>query len=220
MKVYYSVQNYISDKWIYDCIISVLSVNAHNQGVQFLIYYDTEETKSMLEKYLINLNVTYIKDEWTENFAQSLPQKTHWLGNGVYNLFHAIQNDEDFFFFDTDVFCYSKIEIPQTDKNMVCIRNHHRLPTRAAVYVKQVEMGKRLENLSFEYLDFFDESIMYKRFMDITEIKQIKGIAHFSNTELLQKGKYADKKLFEQLLPKVGNLTSYEFLNYIKGLDE
>lgn len=76
MKVYYSVQNYISDKWIYDCIISVLSVNAHNQGVQFLIYYDTEETKSMLEKYLINLNVTYIKDEWTENFAQILPQKT------------------------------------------------------------------------------------------------------------------------------------------------
>lgn len=90
MKIYYSVANFISEKWIYDAVLSILSVHIHNPDTQFNIYYDTEETKETLLQYLDGVNLNFVLDDWSDTFSKKLTQPYSYTGTEIYNLFRAM----------------------------------------------------------------------------------------------------------------------------------
>jgi hypothetical protein len=224
MKIIYSVQNFISNKWIYDAIVSITSVNLHNSNSEFIIYYDTEETKELLNSYLskIKINITYIKDTFSKDFQQKLTQPYLYLGNGTLNIFHALQNFTNFLFLDTDVFCYNTIKV---ESNSIIGMNCKESYTRSICFVKDIKdkatklLNEKLPEIKEGCL-FQDEIILNELFKDDISKLNFSGIVHLGNTRSLQKDNNCDLDLFNSLFNKLKNsetVSFMEYLNYIKG---
>lgn len=224
MKFYYNVQNNISDKWIYDAIVSIKSVDYHNKDSEFYIYYDTDKTRSVLEKYLADLDITYIKDNWSDSFAKSIDKCNGTFGNGIYNLFHAIANDKEFIFLDTDTFCFGEISIPET-KGIICRKTTEQAYTKAITYVHDCRkllrkrMKRRAKALQPRKNCFWFDELVLKDFLgDVVIARDIKNIVHFGNSYLTTKNKNVDKGLFNKIISSIQNVSAIEYLRYIKGV--
>lgn len=228
MKIYYSVANFISEKWIYDAVLSIQSVHIHNPDAQFNIYYDKEETKETLLQYLDGVNLNFVPDDWSDTFSKRLTQPYSYTGTGIYNLFRAMQEDNDFLFFDTDVFCFAPIEFSNTTE-LACKAakgdNGQTFYTRCLCYVGNlINASEKLENLPIIETGaiFQDEIILNDCFSDILSPLEIKGVAHLGNTVHFQKKPNFDKSLFEEIYNKLKSnedVSSVLYANYMRGID-
>lgn len=216
MKIFYSVQNFISKKWIYDAIVSMSLILSHNDNVQFYVYYDTEETKNIISEYVSD--VIFIKDEWSESFSKRLTMPFIYLGSGILNIFHAMMNYEDFLYLDTDIYCFDKIQFDKV-KNLGAIKTKDSFYSRCVMYCNKVNAEERLQELPIinEGCLFQDEIILNNNFKDVLQPLQIKGLKHFGNTDSFRKKKNINFDIFNKIINLGCNY--YEYLNYIKGID-
>lgn len=200
MKFIWSVSNTKSIKWAYSLVISVLSFKRHYPDGEYIIYYDTDDTKAVIEQYLEG--VAYIKDECrTESFCKGTMSFTKPFGSGCFNLFRAIEEYSDFFFLDCDCLCTGKIEFEKKSKISAMRRMNVMFGySRCAVYVDgKVDFNASDVKTKIFQMRWGDEILFKQLFMRITTPVEFKNLLHFGTEPWRFKTQTANFTLFSKM---------------------
>lgn len=200
MKFIWNVSNTKSIKWAYSLVISVLSFKRYYPDDEYIIYYDTDDTRAVLEQYLDG--VSYIKDDgWTDGFCKRTFSFTNPFGSGCFNIFRAIEDYSDFFFLDCDCLCSGKIEFTKT--NRISAMKRLNVPfgfSRCAIYVDgKIDFKASDVNMKTFQMRWGDEILFKQLFLKITSPTEFKNLRHYGTEPWRFKTQTTNFTLFNKM---------------------
>lgn len=201
MKFIWNVSNTKSVKWTYSLVLSVMSVKKYYPNAEYVIYYDTNETKDILEKYLENIE--YIQDDWSSDFCKKKNYFAVPFGSGVFNIFRATEEYSDFYFLDCDCFCLGEITFEKKSQISAMQRlNVMGGYSRCAIYVNgKVDFNTNdIKTSGLMYPKNWGDEILFKQlFGKITTAVKFDNLVHLGNEPTKFKSKNLNFSLFNQI---------------------
>ena len=219
MKFIWNVSNTKSVKWVYSCILSVMSFKRFYPGSEFIVYYDTNETRQLLEDHLADVEFIETGD-WCDEICKKTGLYTKPFGSGCFNLFKAIEDYSDFFFLDCDCFCTGEIEFSKDRQISAMERLNVPLGySRCAVYVDG-KVDFKVSDIKLRGLQtaWGDEILFKTQFREIISPVKFKNIVHLGTEPWRFKTKTLNLSLFNRIYRMITDKTDVprqEYENFI-----
>lgn len=205
-----------SHRYIYDCILSILTISKYNDINSITIFTNNyvSVTSIMSEYFNSDLlsKLTVLQDTSLVDSIFDLCGELgahRYLTRGVFYRLQALTCCKDFMYLDTDVICYGKIKKPKYIKNKDIIKNKNDSSCIMYSYdgldLKDLLYYIKYHKDHINTLEFPDECIIHDGFGFHERCHDFKNLIHFGNTEYSVHNEF-NFELWRSLLYYINNV--------------